>query len=523
MFAVRIWGVVLLLALGLSACVNKESEARKLLNEAIREWQSGQIATADQKFQLIEDQYLETEVATEAIKERERLKEEYISSIDMDAMKRTNRGLFSRLVVKSIDTYYQEQQAYPKDLTAIALHEKDENQEFLQLCAYEVALFNSGYSLNCSAADKAYRSYRKKQLMQWRANQTTAIQTTAKPASNQAAGLYSFPKVTSTWGDKLNPGKSIPPSGFNAFYLDTTNGHRVIARENVNDISVNYSWSEFHNIKSEDFGAYWVGKISLEQAGVKQFTISQSRAKSRLIVDGHLVYEGGTKKSMLLQLDQGEHIIEVEYINDWHTTTFKLSIQEQVMKLSPSQFKAQLQSRYGSNFDVYFAGVYESPNQDFSIILNVGKSERDILLVLSSYDPVKWSISNPFNTRIIGVAYSASKEGSSVTGDLNAATARFPLANKVGSYSQQPRCDCSGVGFHCEGSTMLSTLTAVENLTGAKVTGFSGQYSSASLRVPEIVINEQTRQQQIDLARELEVKKRTCNARNNQAFDSVVK
>lgn len=46
----------------------------------------------------------------------------------------------------------------------------------------------------------------------------------------------------------------------------------------------------------------------------------------RVILDGHILIDGEKEKDISLELDSGDHLLEVEYINAWHTTEFRLDI-----------------------------------------------------------------------------------------------------------------------------------------------------------------------------------------------------
>ena len=177
--------------------------------------------------------------------------------------------------------------------------------------------------------------------------------------------LDSYPAVSRTWGDTLHV--SPAGSGFNVAYM--TDGdlrrinprinpyapdspgfqehynpdyypsfesaadfwrkepQRVIAREHVGTIKAKYSWDNFKNIPSEDFAAYWAGKIQIRQAGYYRFRMKLGWASARILVNRHRIYEGGKDLTPRVWLEPGSYTLEVEYLNNWHTTDFELALE----------------------------------------------------------------------------------------------------------------------------------------------------------------------------------------------------
>jgi len=77
----------------------------------------------------------------------------------------------------------------------------------------------------------------------------------------QPAALSSYPLADHSWGDTFNPQKSTPSQGYFAWYINTNQPKQVIGREMVNSIAINYPFDQFLKIPSEDFGAYWAGRL----------------------------------------------------------------------------------------------------------------------------------------------------------------------------------------------------------------------------------------------------------------------
>ena len=69
--------LVLVLLLSIPACKDSESEARRLLNQAIIDWQNGKIEESIKKFDVITTSYQDTESATVALTKKPELIEKY--------------------------------------------------------------------------------------------------------------------------------------------------------------------------------------------------------------------------------------------------------------------------------------------------------------------------------------------------------------------------------------------------------------------------------------------------------------
>ncbi len=107
-------------------------------NQAITDWESGRIESAEEKFGLIEKNYEHTVAAADSFRERASLKEDYQEKYSLKHAERDNRGPYSSQMVKAIDAYYRYYQRFPDDLSAVAATTK-----YYLLCEYR-ALFDYG-------------------------------------------------------------------------------------------------------------------------------------------------------------------------------------------------------------------------------------------------------------------------------------------------------------------------------------------------------------------------------------------
>jgi uncharacterized membrane protein len=156
---------------------------------------------------------------------------------------------------------------------------------------------------------------------------TNLIETIERPEPSRptTAAAKEYPPVSSTWGDRLNPNNKAPMGRFSAFYLRSGEPPQLIARDSVDDVSINYAWAEFHGIKSEDFEGYWVGRFRYEKETPVYLTVDQSWSQTRVIVDRRLIYEGSSNARVPFVFSPGTHTVEVEYANNWHTTSLSVN------------------------------------------------------------------------------------------------------------------------------------------------------------------------------------------------------
>ena len=127
---------------------------------------------------------------------------------------------------------------------------------------------------------------------------------------------------------------------------------------------MNYNSNQFHNIDSKDFGGYWVGNFTYEKEEQMQISISQSWAKTRIIIDDMIIYEGGTNEQIPYTFRKGKHKIEVEYVNNWHTVSFKVSIKNKEKVFTSNEIKKELNEHTSKNSEVVFVGAWQCLQRD---------------------------------------------------------------------------------------------------------------------------------------------------------------
>lgn len=341
-------------------------------------------------------------------------------------------------------------------------------------------------------------------------------------AGKRASDIKAYPPVHSTWGETLNPSNDAPENRFKVFYFDSRRPHTVVASETVDDVSINYNGSQFHGIDSRHFGAYWVGKLSFSERAERTINVAQGWSKTRIIIDRELIYEGGSNARVGYVFPEGEHLIEVEYLNNWHTTEFLVDFSVRRQRLSGTELRQALEGPRYRSAKVLFAGLYESSSRNLTTSVILRPTEDPVVIVLSSYSAIKWRIVNPHNVDIRAVIYGSYTPGSQVVGDLKESTELLALEKRIGSYKNLPTCRCTGANFYCSGGNLKATVLQLERATGLSVAGLSGKYSADSIGLPERRIDSST---MVEVETSLEKQasdKIVCNRQGNPDFEFLL-
>ncbi len=305
---------------------------------------------------------------------------------------------------------------------------------------------------------------------------------------------YKYPVANTTWGERFNPSQAVPDSGFAAYYFNTAAPGRLVHQENVDTAKILYA-DDFHGISPADFGAYWVGKFELEKTQLVELALKQNKSKSRIIIDGTIVHESSLRsdpndpnRKKVVRLAKGEHLIEVELINQWHNSAdFSVEIKPFSDKLTRSNIRTLLANNIASTYNFHYVGIEKSTNTDKTIKLNIQKSSEQIVLVLSSRSAVNWYLANPHKTNIAAIVYgSASQQESTVLGDINRSTLLLKSRSRIGDYTSPPGCACTPAGPLCHLSRkFIDTRRKVEGLGHGQITGMSNRESASAIKVPQ--------------------------------------
>ncbi len=513
-----LWCLCLVLC-GVSGCQDREADARRQFNAAIADWNSGRLEASMQTLDTIIASYGDTRSATEALEYRATKLAQYREQWSAGANPRAGHPQLVAAVEAGLARFHALGGGYPaalKDVDWNGASKASPDAALLLQCRYERALFDAGYKLDCTEPTRAYLA----QIAARRASERSPPPTPAPAPLSATSPQLVTAKVT--WGKHFKPAGGVPVDSFHAVYLNTREPDKAIASEKVRTVGINYAWDDFHGIASEDFGAYWVGTVRIERPVTRRFSLSQSWSKARVIIDGKIIYEGSQDGQFRYRFDAGDHLLEVEYINNWHTTDFKLTMDDDAELATASQLSTLLAPSADARTKMLFAAVYEPAGRDHSVQLDLRPADAPLVLILSSYTPVRWVIRNPHDVDLRAVAFGSHSPGSELAGDLEPGVKRIPFRGQLGHYSRMPSCNCSGSSFHCEGAELFSTQAAVEAATGLVLHGFSGQYQAQTLPVPDLVMTAAAlaplRQQLATIAKE----RAACQRQTAPDFEALI-
>ncbi len=282
--------------------------------------------------------------------------------------------------------------------------------------------------------------------------------------------LYKFPLTTNTWGDYLNPEHGVPDVGYTAYYINADDIGKVVKQRQEFTIEKKYAYDEFLGIPSEKLNAYWVGILSVPKAEFYDVQMNKSWSGGRVLIDKRVIIEGGKHdRQQKVFLPKGNHLIEVEYSNSWHTTDVEVLLRplSKIKKPEdPTEFLSKIKKQY-PNVVALSAGAYEAKKK--AIVLDIPKMTAPVVLYLGTYESVKWQINNPNNTDIVGVVYGSYERGTEVQGIAQ---------DKIINVSEQFTSYDDNVINHCLANKKQSKYAKY----GINVIEYVGKYSTDYFR-----------------------------------------
>ncbi|MBU1566569.1 MAG: hypothetical protein KJ630_13195 [Proteobacteria bacterium] len=293
-----------------------------------------------------------------------------------------------------------------------------------------------------------------------------------------------------SWGNRLNPSGEVPVDKFKAFYFDINRPTSSIITETVSDVGIQFG-DKYEGIPAQSFAAYWVGKLHYSQPRKVRLTLSQSNATSRIYLDNVMIYNGGGDPNKIIDMESGDHLIELEHINNWHTTGVFLSIKEHQQILTYENIREQLHTVLPEDTQTLYAGLYESSSQDSTVTVNVNDMGKPLFLILNSYDPIKWIIQGPGKGQVKAVLLASFKSLSEIRGELQNGIPKFYYRLPSINHGLTPRCSCTEAGYHCEGEYFLDLAENIQFLFHRKVSGYTGKYSADTIWLPETTMTKE--------------------------------
>lgn len=315
-------------------------------------------------------------------------------------------------------------------------------------------------------------------------NQVTPVAPTV--AVNLKDSLENYPLATNWFASKLNPNRTAPASGFDAYYFNTQDpNYTIILKENRRDILVDYAYDDFHGIPSQNFGGYWIGRISAPYDGTYELEGS-GHGRARVLINGRIVAEskGTTFPDQSIYLKKGEYVLEIEYENTWFTTNVnaRFGVPVKTYDVETGELSAAL-STIGlpHNTPLYAVSLYDS-SHDNTININSAIPDPYVLMV-SSYELINWNV---YGTTPRAIIYMGAGQVAAV-GSPPIFKANYSLDSRL--FNATAKCSCGNGMFHCDNYTDWSTLIPkVRNWTGLTLVGGSSDDKGGSVSLPDIHI-----------------------------------
>jgi hypothetical protein len=288
------------------------------------------------------------------------------------------------------------------------------------------------------------------------------------------------------WGPEINPSGQAPENQWQAFYFSTGEPEVIVPGGVTNQIGLNASWDGVAGIEPETFAGYWVGNWNFLEPTVKEITVSQSWAKTRLIINGKIVFEGGSDESVEYLFESGNHLIEIEYLNNRGGVDFSVGMVDPVELLKLTQIKPWLKSQGLESLPLAVASVYEPGGFSDDINLDFTEFDEPVVLLLSSYHNVQWQLSN-LPEMVQGVVVASFKSGARVVG------AGLTPTIYVGEYLDLPRelahrCTSTSGYAYCEDKGLVELDQQTQRYFGRLLSYFTGEYSPERLALPGTIV-----------------------------------
>lgn len=300
--------------------------------------------------------------------------------------------------------------------------------------------------------------------------------------STAGSRLAAYPLATRSWGDIYNPGGSIPAHGFAAWFIDTRQPQQPVATAEEARIALDFAYSDSHGIPSESFAAYWAGKIPVVQKGHYRLKADISWAQMRVLLDRHIIAESRepnrTELPPALELDAGEHLLEVEYNNHWHTAQFQLALEPDVPAYGSEDLAAAIAALHLPPTTVtHVVALYQSAEADKRVRVQAPAGDTPYILVLNSYEPVNWELQGRAPVLVVH------DDRGSLRGMGGAPQlvwrSRFSH-DASEDLPGPPECTCyiRKRNLKCKGDITPGLVGKVKQLTGYPLAGFSGAYDN---------------------------------------------
>lgn len=273
-----------------------------------------------------------------------------------------------------------------------------------------------------------------------------------------------------TWAQMLNPDGDIPETGFKAIYFSRGSVFfpKVLV-EHTDSIAVNFGRRGPNRISAKRFAGYWVGKLSFDKPAIQTISVSGG-GKARIRIDGVSVYESSKSyKQFNHEFSSGQHVIEVEYINTWHTIDFKVSLTDTRTPMPRTELAALLENMGLEHASLYYVGLSAPSTKDFTLEVDTSSFFGPVVLWLDSYDAVDWKVTG--DNEVAAVILSSLQGGTSVSGE-RIGEILYP-DTYIGVSRLSHNCACHRTHLHCQNKNdLLDAADTLLESTGLELSGF---------------------------------------------------
>lgn len=207
------------------------------------------------------------------------------------------------------------------------------------------------------------------------------------------------------WGNKLVTSKSlIPANKFRAYFFNTKNFNTVVAPAIVDQPLFAYPSDSLavgmdNQFEEHTLAAYWVGSFTYTQDTTLYFDFSNPQWDvARFIVDGKTIIEtnrlSNNTETTHINLNKGNHVIEVEYQVNWHAGFFRAKVGTTNPTYTDiTTARAQARIIAGSSAVTVPVDEYASANPLTGItVVSIPSTATPKILDLSSYEATVWDV-----------------------------------------------------------------------------------------------------------------------------------
>lgn len=205
------------------------------------------------------------------------------------------------------------------------------------------------------------------------------------------------------WGNALVSSESlIPKNLFRAYFFNTRTFTTTVAPENISDIYFAYPGEKTKHTEQfpeHSVGAYWVGLFTYSKNTTLYFDFTNPQwDNARFIIDGKVFINTSlnmpTDAARKITLTPGTHIIEIEYMVNWHAGFFRAKIgTTDPAYMDIGEAKVAAQKIAGTNAVIVPLHQYSAENSETEMIVaTIPNDTTPKILDLATYESDIWDV-----------------------------------------------------------------------------------------------------------------------------------